>query len=168
MAKKVIILCYRKIIDINHTSLWDQYVHEDSFSEFRMQAQLFNPEQKYNSFSDLLIHVPGADKLHFLVSAAITGYMQQLKGIVPDVLDNLGRRFISFENFRFEIINSDLRDIQKHKIAINFFSKPFIWHDTVDNYLLVSQEKGESETDFFTNLFQLQPYLSIHSLKHID
>jgi hypothetical protein len=168
MSKKVITLCYRKIIDAGNTNPWDKFVYEDSFAEFKMQAQFYNQEQRFSTFAEMLVNVPEADKLHFLVSAAITGYLRQLNGIIPDVLDNLGRRFLTFENFKFEIINSDINDHEKHKVAINFFSKPLIWHDTIDNMLLVSQFKETDEDEIFTNLFHLQQFVSIHSIKDID
>jgi hypothetical protein len=168
MSRKVITLCYRKIIDATNTSAWDKFVHEDSFAEFKMQAQFYNQEQRFTTFSEMLLNAPEAEKLHFLVSAAITGYLRQLNGIIPDVLDNLGRRFLTFENFKFEIINSDSNDLKKHKIAINFFSKPLIWHNTIDNLLLVSQFKETNEEEVFTNLFQIQPFVSIHAIKNID
>lgn len=168
MPKKVITLCYRKIIDANNTSAWDKFVLEDSFSEFKMQAQYYNQEQRFSTFAEILLNIPEAEKLHFLVSAAITGYLRQLNGIIPDILDNLGRRFLTFENFKFEVINSDINHIEKHKIAINFFSKPLVWHDTIDNLLLVSQFKEISESEIFTNLFQIQPFVSIHTIRNID
>jgi hypothetical protein len=80
----------------------------------------------------------------------------------------LGRRFLTFENFKFEVINSDINDIEKHKVAINFFSKPLIWHHTIDNQLLVSQFRESNEVEVFTNLFQIQPFVSIHAIKNID
>jgi len=168
MSKKVIILCYRKIIDATDNNPWSKFVHEDSYAEFKMQSQFYNQEQQFTSFAELLLHVPDAEKLHFLVSAAITGYLRQLNGIIPDVLDNLGRRFLTFEHFKFEIINSDIHHLEKHKIAINFFSKPLIWHDTIGDQLLVSQWKETEEEEIFTNLFQLQPFVSIYSIKNID
>lgn len=168
MPKKVIVLCYRKIIDSTNNNPWDRYVHEDSFSEFKMQAQYYNQEQRFTTFAEMLLNAPEAEKLHFLVSAAITGYLRQLNGIIPDVLDNLGRRFLTFENFKFELINSDINSLEKHKIAINFFSKPLIWHDTINDQLLVSQLKGSNEEEIFTNLFQIQPFVSIHAIKNID
>ncbi|TCD19857.1 hypothetical protein EZ456_20330 [Pedobacter psychrodurus] len=168
MSRKVITLCYRKVIDTTNANAWDKFVHEDSFAEFKMQAQFYNEEQRFTTFAEMLLHVPEAEKLHFLVSAAITGYLRQLNGIIPDILDNLGRRFLTFENFKFEIINSDINDIEKHKIAINFFSKPLIWHDTISNQLLVSQFKETNEEEAFTNLFQIQPFVSIHAIKNID
>jgi len=168
MPKKIITLCYRKIIDHTNTKPWDKFVHEDSFAEFKIQSQFYNQEQKYTTFAELLLNVAGSEKLHFLVSASITGYLQQLKGIIPDVLDNLGRRFLTFENFRFELINSDIKDINRHKIAINFFSKPLVWHDTIDNQLLVSALTEIEDEETFTNLFQLQPFVSIYSIKTIE
>lgn len=168
MPKNVITLCYRKIIDATSNNHWDKYVHEDSFTEFKMQSQLYNAEQKYETFAELMLNVEGAEKLHFLVSAAITGYLRQLNGIIPDILDNLGRRFLTFEHFKFEIINSDINDISKHKIAINFFSKPLLWHNTIGNMLLVSQHSESIAEETFTNLFQIQPFVSIHAIKIID
>lgn len=167
MAEKVITLCYRKIIDATNSSPWDKFVHEDSFTEFKMQSQLYNQEKQYNTFAEMNLHVPGADKLHFLVGGSIAGYLQQFNGVIPDILDDLGRRFLTFENFKFELINSDINNIDKHKIAINFFSKPLLWHDTIEKHLLVSQFKESIEHEILTNLFQLQPFLSIHSIKSI-
>lgn len=168
MPEKIITLCYRKVIDVTNTNPWDKFVHEDSFAEFKMQAQFYNQEQKYSTFAELLLNVRDAEKLHFLVSGSIIGYLQQLKNIIPDVLDDLGRRFLMFDNFKFEIVNSDINNIEKHKIALNFFSKPLVWHDAIGNHLLVSQFKEKNEDEVFTNLFQLQPFLSIHSIKTIN
>jgi hypothetical protein len=167
MAKGIIRLCYRKIIDASSQKMWDKYVFESSYAEFLMQSQLYNQEKKYNRYSELLITVPGSEKLHFLVSAAITGYMQQLNGKVPDILNNLGRHFLNFINYQFEIINSDIQNKAAHQVAINFFSEPLIWHDTIDNYLLISATDTEkSEDGILTNLVQLQPFLSIYSIKN--
>lgn len=167
MAEKVITLCYRKIIDATNSNPWDKFVHEDSFAEFKMQSQFYNQKKQYNTFAEMNLNVPGADKLHFLVGGSIAGYLQQLNGIIPDILDSLGRRFLTFENFKFELINSDINNIEKHKLAINFFSKPLLWHNTIGRHLLVSQFKENFEEEIYTNLFQLQPFLSIYSIKSI-
>ncbi|MFC4212263.1 hypothetical protein ACFOWA_13785 [Pedobacter lithocola] len=60
-----------------------------------------------------------------------------------------------------------MQNIEKHKIALNFFSKHLIWHDTIGQHLLVSQVMETEGNDIFTNLFQLQPFVSIHSIKTI-
>jgi hypothetical protein len=167
MAKGIIRLCYRKIIDASSQKMWDKYVFESSYAEFLMQSQLYNQEKKHNSFAELLIAVPDAEKLHFLVSAAIGGYMQQLNGIVPDILDNLGKHFLQFNNYRFEIINSDIKNKTAHQVAITFFSEPLVWHDSIDKYLLISTLGAEKNEDgVLTHLVQLQPFLSIYSIKN--
>jgi len=167
MAQKVITICYRKIIDDSSLNHWDKFVHEDSFLEFKMQSQQYNQEDKYSTFAEMMLNVPEADKLHFLVSASVTGYLRQLNGIIPDILDNLGRKFLTFENFKFEIITSDINNIEKHKIAINFFSDPLIWHKSIANFLLVSPFQEVEQNEVFTHLFQLPSFVSIHSIKNI-
>ena len=93
--------------------------------------------------------------------------MQQLNERVPDILNNLGRHFLKFKQFHFELINSDIHDKSRHQIAVNFFSEPLTWHDMVGQYLLVSEAgaapgpKGET----LTHLVQLQPFLSIHAIQ---
>lgn len=164
MEKKIITLCYRKIIDSNSGKPWEKLVFEDSYKEFKMQAQLYNQEQKYSSFAELLHHVKGAEKLHFLVSGAITGYLRQLNEVVPDIANNLGRLFLRFKQFKFELINSDIAHIEKHRIAISFYSEPLIWHDTIAPYLLTSSLNSQGD-DVLTDMFAIQPFLTIHSLQ---
>ena len=139
---------------------------DSPYAEFLMQSQYYNQEKKYRSFSEIIQNVPGAEKLHFLVSAAVVGYLKQLDGIVPDVLNNLGKHFLTFTDYRFEIINSDIKNKTSHQVAINFFSEPLTWYDTLGGYLLVSSLNGEkSEDGILTHLVQLQPFLSIYSIK---
>jgi hypothetical protein len=158
-------LCYRKVIDINATKPWDKLVFEDTYKEFLMQAQLYNQEKKYASFSDIITHVPAAEKLHFLVSAAVIGYLQQLNGKVPDLLNSLGRLFLPFKNFRFEIINSDIKDKTKHQVGLNFFTDHLVWHDTINNQLLLSIPGNTENGEVLTELFTLPPFVSIYSIK---
>lgn len=164
MPDCIITLCYRKIIDISATRPWEKLVFDDTYQEFWMQAQLYNQERRFRSFGELLQHAPGAEQLHFLVSAAARGYLQQLNGVVPDIVNNLGKHFLTFSKFQFEIINSDLLDKSRHQVAINFYADPLVWHETIDNFLLVSA-KTEAVGEVLTHLMQLQPYLSIYSLQ---
>ena len=164
MEKRIITFCYRKIIDINSNKAWDKLVFEHSFAEFKMQAQLYNQDKKYNTFAELLHHEKGAEQLHFLVSGAIINYLRKLNDVVPDIANNIGRPFLTFKQFKFEIINSDIRDIDKHVIAISFYSEPLIWHDTIAPYLLTSPT-NETDGEILTDMVAIQPFLTIHSIK---
>jgi hypothetical protein len=165
MQKGTIRLCYRKVIDAQSSKPWEKLVLEDTYTEFLMQSQLYNNEKKYTTFSDLITHVPAAERLHFLVSAAVIGYLQQLQGKVPDLVNNLGRLFLPFNNYRFEIINSHIKDKSKHQVAINFFTDHLVWHDTINNQLLLSIPGNTEHGEILTELFTLPPYVSIYSLK---
>lgn len=163
--KGVIRLCYRKIIDINSVKPWDKLVFADSYMEFLMQAQLYNQDKKYHTFAELITNVPGADRLHFLVSASVYGYLQQLDSKMPDITNALGRQFLTFKHFRFEIVNSHIQDKTQHQVALNFFSELLEWRDTIGHQLLLSvpgnTENGEQQTELFT----IPPFVSICSLQ---
>lgn len=165
MATRIINLCYRKIIDANAAGIWEQLVFNDTYTEFLMQAQYYNQENKYSSFAQLVQKVPDAGRLHFLVSAACVEYLQQLNERIPDIYNILGNKFLNFKSFHFEIINSDISQRSAHQVAINFYSEPLIWHDSIGNYLLISQK--DSAQPELTDLVQLVPFLSINSLKII-
>ncbi|QJD96298.1 hypothetical protein HH214_10695 [Mucilaginibacter robiniae] len=167
MNNRIITLCYRKIIDINATHPWDKLVFDDSYMEFKMQAQNFSQGTTYTSYAELLRLVPNSSRLPGLVTPAIVGYVQQLHEIIPDILNNLGRRFLNFKQFQFEIINSSITDKSKHHIAINFYSEPLYWHDTIGQQLLVSATTINDGQQALTDLFQLPSYVNIHTLQVI-
>lgn len=169
MKERIIKLCYRKIIDASSQKVWDKYVFDSTYQEFLMQAQFYNKDKKFNSFAELINNVHGSEKLHFLVSSAIVGYLQQLKGIIPDVLNNIGKHFLQFKDYRFEIINSDIKNKASHQVAINFFSKPLVWHYTIGEHMLLSplnEEKNDGE--ILTDLLKLQPFLCIYSIQNLS
>lgn len=137
--------------------------------EFKLQAQNYSVGTQYTSYAELTRYFADAQKLPAMVAPSVTGYVQQLGGIIPDILNTLGRRFLKIRSFQFEIINSDINDRDKHVVAINFFSEPLIWHDTIDNCLLVSQQNSELKDsgEVSTELFQLQPYLNIQTFAQL-
>ncbi len=165
MKKQIIKFCYRKMIDAQSAKHWEKMVYEDSYAEFRMQIQNYSQHTQYPSYSELTHYVPEAAQLSHRVAPAITGYVQQLNEVMPDILNNLGRRFMRFSHFQFEIINSHLNLKEKHQVAVNFYSVPFTWHDTIGNYLLLSFADENTGGEVATQLMQLQPYLSICSLQ---
>lgn len=162
---------YRKIMNRHSTNDWDKMVWGDSFTEFKMQFQRFSPEGKYFTFGSLLSANASASQLHFLVGGSVLGYLKQLNGMVPDIIDNLGQHFMSIADCEFEIINSDVRNINKHEVAFNFHSEPFLWHDTIGGFLLISslgKDKDPCTDDRYdTHLFQVPPYVSIDKLNNI-
>ncbi len=166
ISNGIIRFCYRHVIDASSTSAWDKLVFDSSYTEFLMQSQLYNQQKRYSSFAQLLQEVPGAEKLHFLVSSAVVGYIQQLQEQVPVIVNVLGKKCLHFSGYRFEIINSDITDKAMHQVAISFYSRPMHWHQTIGNSLLVSPvDEPATEDGLLTELIEMRPYLSIYSFK---
>lgn len=165
MTTNLITLCYRKVISGKSATHWEKMVWADSYQEFKMQFQLYNQQKRYHRLQQLLDEVKGAEQLHFLVSAAIVGYVQQLKERVPDITDTLGIPFLQFDHFRFELIESDIHDQQQHKIAIWFFCKPMLWIDSIGNHMLLKDNNSEQAAVSPIRLLEMQPGLGVHSLQ---
>jgi hypothetical protein len=165
MPKGIIKLGYRKVIDAASRKAWDQYVFNDTYLEFYMQAQRLDPDGKYQTFRHLLENVAGAEQLHYLTSTAAIGYIRQLKDIIPDVANRFGKLCLPFKNFKFEIIDSHIQDKSQHKVAIWFYSEPLTWIDTIDNNLLITYgnklEEMAAGFEIETDLIPLTPFLSI-------
>ena len=169
MVMKVIQLACRKLIDIESRAHWERSVFEDSYNEFLMQFQLFNPEKKYTTFSGLANEVSNVEKLHFRVSAAIAGHIAQFT-MVPSVQNTLGSTFLPFHLYRFEIVESSISNRKEHKIAVTFYSEPVILHETIGEHLLISldpEERTANGKTIKTELVRLQPSLSISSIQYI-
>lgn len=167
MQNRVITLCYKKIIGKNTRGIWNEYVFQASFAEYKIQVQNYDQKKCYRSYSALLQAKPEASNLPFLLSGAAMPYLKQLNEFIPDVTNNLGKKTLKFKKFSLEIIESSIDDPNQHKIAINFFSEPVLWLDTINDFLLVSTQQRHSDI-FDTELIQLIPYLNIHSLTFKD
>lgn len=168
MQDSIIRLCYQRCIDHASTDAWDAAAFQSTYAEYLLQSQFYNRDQQYPRFSALLKAVPAAVQLHFLVSAAITPLLQQLNGTLPWLQDNAGELYFHFKQYRFEVLESDVKQAAFHRIAVWFFSGPMRWHAQPGTHLLVSandQEPGED--GFRTHLVAVPTGLSIYSYKSI-
>ncbi|OIN60760.1 hypothetical protein [Arsenicibacter rosenii] len=165
MAKGLIRLSYRKLIDASSVKTWDQYVFEDTWKEFYMQSQFYNQAGSCQTFQELLDQVPGADRLHYLTSTAAAGYIRQLNQVIPDIANVSGKLCLPFSQFRFEIVHSHVSRKEAHKVAISFYSDPLTWIDTIGNNLLIAygdqREALSAGQELETDMIALQPYLSV-------
>jgi hypothetical protein len=166
MENSIIRLCSQRCIDHTSTDAWDAAAFQSTYAEYLLQSQFYNRDKQYPRFSALLKAVPAAVKLHFLVSAAITPLLQQLDGSLPWLQDNAGESYFRFKQYRFEVLESDVKQPALHRLAIWFYSEPMRWHAQTGNYLLVSAVNHEpGEEGFRTHLIGLPTGLSIYSFK---
>jgi hypothetical protein len=154
-------LAYRVVIDQKSNSVWDQYVHQDTFKEYLMQQQLYNSNENPSlTFRELLSVNDKAEALHYLVGMAAKSYVTQLKGKWHRVTDVLGNNYFPFEHYALDIVNTHIADSSRHKIGITFFSPLLTLIATINDCYLVSTNT-ESEKGLNTIMFPMQPGLSI-------
>lgn len=166
----IVKLVYSKIIDAGSAGAWDKNVFEDTHREFFMQAQQFDQQGRFQTFQEILANIPKAENINYLVSTAAAGYLKQLNGKFPDVLNTLGKTCVPFRNFRFEIIQSHRSNKALHKVAIHLYSEPLAWIDTIYRLFIFGTDSGsenllhEGETE--THSIILLPNVGICSFRN--
>lgn len=167
MVKGIIKFSFQKIISENPVSLWDKYVWDATWMEYKMQAANYNQPTKETLFTALLHQNPNAIKLHDAVSTAAIGYMQQLQGIIPGLADAHKKTVLPFKNFKFNIIQSDMLDIKKHTVEIIFISEAVTLIGVFNNQYLIAIGDKQKEIlagdEAETILIPQTDHLSIHS-----
>jgi hypothetical protein len=167
MQNTKIRLAYRIVIDHNSAFVWDKYVFEDTYREYLMQHQLYNPkENQKRTFRELFAENDKAEQLHYLVGIAANSYVQQLNGKLHRVTDVLGNNFLPFANYQLDIVNTDILDSTKHKIGITFYSPLLMLIDIVNDCYLISTQT-ETASGYETLMFPIQPNLSICYIEKI-
>lgn len=158
---KKIKLALRIVIDQNSEMIWDRYVFDDTFFEYKIQHQVFDDkENPVKNYWELLQKNPNAERIPFLLSAASDNYVAQLGGKIKSIFDVLGTTFFEFENYKLDLISSNLEDASKHKIGLTFYSPTFLLLDIIDNKYLLSKET-EKENSWETFMLPFHPQVSI-------
>ncbi len=161
MMKARIRLAFRIVIDQNSQHVWDKYVFEDTFFEYKIQHQVFNSkENPVKNYWELLIQNPHSKNIPFLLSAACENYIRQLNGEIKSLPDVLGNTFFKFESYMLDVVSSNIEDSSKHKIGITFFSPEILLIDIVGNQYLLSEET-EKKNSFQTFMMPFHPQVSI-------
>lgn len=159
--KAKIRLAFRITIDQNSEHLWDKYVFEDTYNEYRIQHQVFNSNEKpVNYYWELLAQNPNAYKIPFLLSAASENYIKQLNGEIKSLPDVLCNQFFTFENYKLDLVSAHLKDASKFKIGITFFSKKLLLIDIIDQKFLLSENLNKEEV-LSTYMLAFHPQISI-------
>lgn len=152
-------IAYRQIIDSNSTGDFARNIFNDSFNEFYLQSQAYNPARQWKTFSEIIQHNLKANSLHYKVGFAVGLYIQALKNTIPGLEDLLGRS-VSFESFQFEILHSDITDKSAHKVALTYFMPIVELLAMTGNFIVVSKPASEQEMKAVVTL-QLRSGLSI-------
>lgn len=166
--KAKIKLAFRIVIDQNSEMIWDKYIFEDTYFEYKIQHQVFdNKENPVKNYWELLAKNPYAERIPFLLSSAVVNYVSQLNGEIKSLPDILGNTFFPIENFKLDLISSNLEDSSKHKIGLTFYTLELLLIDIIDNKYLLSKNI-DKENGFETFMFAFHPQVAISYYEPIN
>jgi hypothetical protein len=170
MAKALIKLAYRQIIDINSAGDFEQKVFHDSYAEFLLKIQAYNPENKFSTFSEIVANDGRANSLHYKCSFAVLHHIETLHNKIPGLQDTAGRISIPFALPEFKLLESSINDKNLHKMAVIYITEIFTLLDSFGEYLLLSigdQSESISNPGLETFTLKMQDNLSIINYKEI-
>lgn len=159
-------LAYRHIIDNTATYQFEKTILQLTYDEFLIKSQAYNEDEKFVTFTQMKANNGKANSLHYKIMFPVSGLMEELHSKIPVLTDNLGKQ-INFETYRFELIESNINDFSKHKIAIVFSTKELTLLHTIGEYLLLAsdEDKDKAESTF---LLQVNPNVSITQYAHVN
>ncbi len=152
MQQAVINLSFRQYIDDNSEGAFAQSVLYASYNEFLLKSQAYNPGMRCATFSEMVNNDIRANSLHYKCGFPVSEYIDALKNRIPVLSDNGGNP-IKFINRQFHIVESDITDISKHRVAITYMTDIMTLVDNIGEYLVLAYgNKSESILNWQTEL----------------
>src|SRR4051794_8886205 len=106
MSKALIKIAYRQVMDASTQNNFEKNVLQFSYEEFKMKLQVYNPEGKFRTFSELKANDGRANSLHYKSGFAVIGFIDTLNKQIPYLTDTMGQTVL-FNSYKFEVIESD-------------------------------------------------------------
>jgi len=160
MAKAIIKLAYKQVMDVSSSGDFEKNVLFASYQEFLLKSQVYNPEGKFKIFDDLKANDGRANPLHYKLSFSVGHFIETLKGKIPHLTDNLDNSVV-FETPKFELIASDLTSIDAHKVAITYTTPELTLLNSFGEYLVVSSRNTTEGTEAEAFTIKMQDGLSV-------
>jgi len=137
MEKALIQLAYRQIINEQCKGNFEQNILLVSYNEFLLKSQAYNLDRKFNTFREIVNNDGRANSLHYKLSFPVLPFVEQLQKKIPLLKDNAGKNIV-FDNWQFELIDSDVRHRSQHTIAINYYTDTITVIETLGEYMLLA------------------------------
>ncbi|MEO6523611.1 MAG: hypothetical protein ABIN91_18150 [Mucilaginibacter sp.] len=83
MAKALIKLAYKQVINTLSVSDFEQKVFNISYQEFLMKSQAYNIDGKFKTFEEIKTNDGRANSLHYKLSIAVTHIVEELCNKIP-------------------------------------------------------------------------------------
>lgn len=151
-------LAFRQEIDLASVGSFEKEVFGDSYREFCMQAQAYNPGGSMRTLEELIAANPKANSLHYKVGFSVGLYIAALKGVIPGIKDLVqGQQPPGFQTHEFRIVHSDLRDRSAHKVAITYYTDVLTLLESFGEQLLMANgDVSQLEAGEWVDSFMLR------------
>lgn len=160
--KAKIKLAFRIVITQESELLWDRYVFEDSYLEYKIQHQAFDTKDNpVKNYWELLAKNPNAAQIPYLLCTSISNYVTQLGGVIKSLPDVLGNTFFPIETFNLDLIGSHIQDPAKHRIGLTFYTPTLLLIDLIDGKYLLSKDVASENQCRETFMFAFHPQVAI-------
>ena len=165
-TKTLVKLSFRQIVDSTSQTEFEKKVWEDSYDEFLIQTQSFDREGKCKTWHELVAQFPKAKiNVTYKTGFAIGLFVKSLNNIVPHIKDNLDSIVIPFTGWTFEIIDSDIRSRQQHRVAITYETDEVELKEIIGDFMVVAFPGFDSHTTITIRMF---PGISISSHRSVS
>lgn len=170
MPKALITLACRQVIDAASEGSFAKNVLHHSYEEFKLKSQAYNPDGKFNTFTEMKLNDGRANSLHYKTGFAISGFIETLQKKIPGLHNALSQQLV-FDTYQFELIESALNNKMLHIVAIHYITAPLSLYEIIGDNLLLSYSKPEENLAAPTETFllKIRPGLSIlnyHELRN--
>ncbi len=153
-------ISYRHIIDASAQSQFEKNVFHFFYEEFLLKSQAYNPEGKFQTFTELKANDGRANSLHYKSGFAVTGFIESLNKKIPFLEDTTGKQ-ITFDICNLEVIETDISNRLYHTVALHFTTAVLRLHQSFGQFLVLSEEKNSESNPHETFTLQLQPNVAV-------
>jgi len=163
MQNALIKIIYRQVIDASFEDTFSKNIFNTTYDEFLLKSQAYNQEGKFKTFIELKANDGRANSLHYKTGFVIGNFIEKLNKEIPGLKTSL-EQSVLFDTYKFELIESDIKNKSPHKVAVNYISGIITLLDNVGDNLLLAY--GDNLTDktkepIETFLLKMQRGLSI-------
>jgi hypothetical protein len=167
MARALVKLTYRQVIDASSTGNIERSIFGATYDEFLLKSQTYNMEGKFKTFAQLKANDGRANSLHYKIAFGAGHFVEMCKNRIPELTDNTGNS-VAFDVFKFELIESDINNIDVHKVAVNYITETLTLLNTIGEYLLFAKGEIKENEPIETFIIKMQPNLSILEYQAIN
>jgi hypothetical protein len=156
MEKIMLKLMYRQVTDAQSLSVFERQIFNESYREMLIKSQEYNPDGQLATFAELTGHNPKANSLHHKVGLSVFNTVAGLNYIIPGLKDSLGRESVPFVSYKFEIIESNMRNQVFHKVAIDYLTPEFRLLNIISDYMILAYMRKEYDDSTVETIFMLK------------